>query len=113
MTGELQRMRDDGITEEEHTFAIESLAGAYALAFETSGQVALALQVRDLYDMPADNFTTYLDKLRAVTRDDVLRVARTFLETSSMTTVVVGDAAHIVPLIEASSLGPVTLTAPD
>jgi zinc protease len=113
MTGELQRMRDDGITEEEHTFAIESLAGSYALAFETSGQVALALQVRELYDMPADNFTTYLDRLRAVTRDDVLRVGRTFLDTSLMTTVVVGDATRIVPLIEGSSLGPVTLTTPD
>jgi predicted Zn-dependent peptidase len=63
--------------------------------------------------MPADNFTTYLETLRAVTRDDVLRVARTFLDTSLMTTVVVGDAARIVPLIDASSLGPVTLTTPD
>jgi zinc protease len=112
MIGELQRMRDDGITAEEHTFAIESLAGAYALAFETSGQVALALQVRELYDLPADNFATYLEKLRAVSRDDVLRVARRFLDPTSMTTVVVGDAAQIVPLIEASSLGHVTLTAP-
>ena len=71
------------------------------------------MQVKELYDMPANNFATYLEKLRAVTRDDVLRVARTFLDTASMTTVVVGDAARIVPLIEATSLGPVTLTSPD
>ena len=67
LIGELERMRESGITEEEHGFAVESLAGAYALAFETSGQVALALQVRELYDMPPDSFATYLARLRAVT----------------------------------------------
>lgn len=95
LIGEVERMRDGGITDEEHTFAVESLAGAYALAFETSGQVALALQVRELFDLPEDSFATYLTRLRTVTRADISRVARMFLDTATMTTVLVGDAARI------------------
>lgn len=113
MIAELERMRESGITEEEHTFAVESLAGAYALAFETSGQVALALQVRELYDMPADTFVTYLSRLRAVTREDVLRVAQTFLDPASMTTVIVGDAAAILPSVRQSVPVPVRFASPD
>jgi zinc protease len=113
MIAELERMRESGITAEEHAFAVESLAGAYALAFETSGQVSLALQVRELYDMPADTFVTYLARLRAVTRDDVLRVARLFLDPGTMTTVIVGDAAAILPSVQRTVPVPVGLASPD
>lgn len=113
MIGELERMRESGITEEEHTFAVESLAGAYALAFETSGQVALALQVRELYDMPADTFVTYLSRLRAVTREDVLRVARTFLDPASMTIVIVGDAGAVTPSVQRAVSVPVRRASAD
>ena len=113
MTAELERMRESGITDEEHAFAVESLAGAYALAFETSGQVALALQMRELYDMPADTFMTYLARLRAVTRDDVLRVARTSLDPAAMTTIIVGDAERILPDVRRVTSGPVHLASAD
>jgi zinc protease len=113
MIAEMVHMREAGITAEEHAFAIESLAGAYALAFETSGQVSLALQVRELYDMPADTFLTYLSRLRAVTRDDVLRVAQTYLDPGTMTTVIVGDAATILPAVERAVPVPVRLVSPD
>jgi zinc protease len=113
MIAELESIRESGITEEEHTFAVESLAGAYALAFETSGQVSLALQVRELYDMPADTFVTYLSRLRAVTRDEVLSVARSFLDPGTMTTVIVGDAGSILPSVQQVVSMPVRIVSPD
>lgn len=113
MIAELELMRQDGITEEEHVFAVESLAGAYALAFETTGQVALALQMRELYDMPADTFMTYLTRLRSVTRDDILRVARTYLDPAKMTTVIVGDAERIIPDVQRATTAAVRRASPD
>jgi zinc protease len=105
---EVEAMRQDGITEEELRFARESLSGSFALAFETPEQIAQALQAIPLYGLPKDTYTTYLDRLRQVTREDVLRVARTYLDTTAMATVVVGDAARIAPTLEGLRPGPTT-----
>ena len=48
-----------------------------------------------LYDLPNDYFTTYRDKVEAVTPADVARVARTYLDPSRMTILVVGDRSVI------------------
>ena len=97
---ELELMREGGISDEELLFAQESLAGSFALAFETPAQMAQALSVIPLYGLPEDTFATYVPRLRSVTREDVLRVARAYLDTSKMTMVVAGDAARIVPALK-------------
>jgi zinc protease len=48
-----------------------------------------------LYNLPDDDFTTYPSKVEAVTRADVDRVARTYLDPHKMTILVVGDKAKI------------------
>jgi zinc protease len=48
-----------------------------------------------LYDLPNDYFTTYRDKVEAVTPADVQRVAKKYLDPSRMTILVVGDRAAI------------------
>jgi zinc protease len=48
-----------------------------------------------LYDLPNDYFTTYRDKVEAVTPADVHRVAEKYLDPSRMTILVVGDRAVI------------------
>ncbi|MCC6397824.1 MAG: insulinase family protein [Bacteroidetes bacterium] len=110
---ELELMRDGGISDEELRFAQESLAGSFALAFETPAQIAQALSVIPLYDLPKDTFATYTDRLREVTREDVLRVARRYLDTSRMTMVIVGDAARITSTLEGLRPGPMRYASPD
>ncbi len=105
--GEIDRMAAEGVTEDELTFAKESLAGSYALAFETPAQVVQALQALPLYDLPSDYYYTYLDRLRTVTREDVLAVARRYLITERMKIVVVGDAANTRSSLEALNVGAV------
>jgi zinc protease len=48
-----------------------------------------------LYDLPDDYFTTYRDKVEAVTPADVQRVAKKYLDPSRMTILVVGDRSKI------------------
>jgi zinc protease len=48
-----------------------------------------------LYDLPNDYFTTYRDKIEAVTPADVERVAKKYLDPTRMTILVVGDRATI------------------
>lgn len=110
---ELELMRDGGITDEELRFAQESLAGSFALAFETPAQIAQALSVIPLYGLPKDTFATYIDRLRGVTREDVLHVARRYLDTTRMTTVIVGDAARIASTLEGLRPGAARYASPE
>jgi len=106
---EIRRMRQDGVTDEELTFARESMAGAFALAFETPAQVAETLQNIPLYDLPRDYYDTYVDRIRGVSSDDCRRIAEQWLDVDTMTVVIVGDAASVRPQLEHMGLGPVLL----
>jgi zinc protease len=48
-----------------------------------------------IYDLPNDYFTTYRDKVEAVTPADVERVAKKYLDAGKMTILIVGDRAVI------------------
>jgi zinc protease len=50
-----------------------------------------------IYDLPNDYFTTYREKVEAVTPADVQRVARKYLDASNMTILVVGDRSVVEP----------------
>jgi zinc protease len=100
MLKEIERMRQEGITAEELEFAREGIEGGFALAFESPGQVISVLQNLILYDLPDDYYAHYLDNVRRVTREDVLRFARRTLDTRAMSVVVVGDTSTVRAQIE-------------
>jgi zinc protease len=110
---EVDVMREGGITDDELRFAKESLFGSFALAFETPEQIGQALQAIPLYGLPKDTYATYQERLRQVTREDVLRVARKYLDTTAMTTVVVGDAEKIAPALKGLRPGPMMYASPE
>lgn len=106
---EIKLMHDKGITPEELEFVKKSLIGNFALTFETSGQIAGALQSLVLYDLPDNYFDTYLQNIEAVTIDDVRRVSAKYLDISKMAVVVVGDVATIKSGLEALGAGDVVI----
>jgi zinc protease len=92
---ELDRMHAEGMTPEELAFAKKGLTGGFALNFETSGQIARALQNIVLYGLPEDYYENYLQNIDKVTLDDIKRVANTYLDTKKMDVVIVGDVKNI------------------
>lgn len=50
-----------------------------------------------LYDLPDGYFNSYIQKVQAVTLDDVQRVANRYLDPAKMAIVVVGDRKGIEP----------------
>ena len=52
------------------------------------------------YDLPNDYFTTYRDKVEAVTPADVQRVAQKYLDASKMTILIVGDREVVEPALK-------------
>ena len=65
-----------------------------------------------IYDLPADYYTTYADRIRAVTAADVKRVADKYIQSDKFAVVIIGDRKTIEPGVKALNLGPLTIVAP-
>ena len=80
--------------------------------FETTRDTANALAQAWIYDLPADYYTTYADRVRAVTAADVKRVADKYIVPDKLAVVVVGDRKATEAAVKAQNLGPVTIVTP-
>ncbi|WP_435021843.1 M16 family metallopeptidase [Tundrisphaera sp. TA3] len=83
------------VTDAELAFAKDRSIKGFPAQFETISGVGSTLAALVLYDLPADYFTTYRDKVEAVTRADIDRVAAKYLDPSKLTILVVGDRSKI------------------
>jgi len=78
---EIDRLRDDGITDEEMDDCRSYLTGVLPLALETNQGIANYLLGLEEHGLGLDFITRYPDILASVSRDDVRRVAREYLST--------------------------------
>jgi zinc protease len=81
-------------------------------SFETTRGTADALASAWLYDLPADYYTTYAARVRAVTAADVTRVANRYIQPDKFAVVIVGDRKAIEAAVKGLNLGPLTVIAP-
>ena len=105
---ELTRIHEP-IDAEELTKAKNYLSLLMLRNFETGSSTANALAQAYVYDLPADYYTTYADRIRAVTSADVKRVADKYIQPDKFAVVIVGDRKTIEPGVKALELGPLTL----
>ena len=94
---EWQRMAEDGVTATELDEAKTYLTGAYPLRFDGNGRIASMLAGMQMQGLPIDYVKTRNDMIDAVTLDDVNRVARELLDPESLSFVVVGEPAGLMP----------------
>jgi zinc protease len=93
---ELNRLRDEPVTQEELDLAKSYIAGAFARSLESPQTVAgFALNI-NMYNLPADYYETYLQRLDAVTIEDVSRVAKKYITPSKARIVVVGNKDEVM-----------------
>ena len=102
---ELDGLKKDGPTEEEMSMAKESLRFAMPARFETTSEVASAVAELVVYDLPLDEYERRVQRIEAVTKEDVRRVASEYFGPESMTVVVVGGKSQVVPQLEPLGLG--------
>jgi zinc protease len=77
--------------------------------FETTRATANALANAYVYDLPADYYSTYAARVRAVTAADVKRVADKYVQPDKFAIVIVGDRKVIEPGVKALNLGTITV----
>ena len=88
---QLRKMRAEGITDEELRDARDYLIGSFPRRLETSRKIAdflTSVQFYNLGDDYIDNFGKYI---ASVTKEDVLRVARKYLNDEDLLIIVVGN----------------------
>jgi zinc protease len=94
---ELNRIRDEKVSDEELADAKNFLTGVFPIRAETQEGLTNLIVNQVLYDLPADYLQTYRDNVNAVSSDDVQRVAQKYVRPDEMAIVIVGDAKEIIP----------------
>jgi predicted Zn-dependent peptidase len=100
------------IQKEELEKAENYLALLLPRNFETTAGMAGSLAQIWIYGLPADFYTTYADKIRAVTAAEVSTASAKYIQPDKFAVVVIGDRKTIEPGIKALNLGPITVVEP-
>lgn len=91
MLDEIEKIRTELVSEEELELAKESRINSFVFAFTDSHDV-LTQQLRlDFFDYPPGYLQTYREKITAISREDILRVAQKHLLPKEMVIVLVGQ----------------------
>jgi zinc protease len=76
------------------------LSGSFQLGLETQSGLATRLLERKIYKLPQDYLETYVDKIVAITPEQVRQVAKKHIDLNNIIICVVGDASKIKPDLE-------------
>jgi zinc protease len=85
------------VTEQELNDAKDYLTGSFPLRFETNRNVANFLAQVEFFQLGLDYPDRYPELIRKVTREDVLRVAKQYLNPDKLITVIVANQKKITP----------------
>lgn len=90
---ELKRLRDEKVSAIELENAKRAIIGGFALSLESPQQLLGNIVTQKLYDLPANYWDTYPQKVEAITADDIQRIAQKYVDLDHLQIVAVGDAS--------------------
>jgi zinc protease len=97
------------IPAEEVERARNFLAMRYPAGFQSVAAIAGRIGELVQYGLPLDYFNTYVDNVLAVTREDVERVARRYIDPDNVAIFIVGDREVIEQQVRDLGLAPVQI----
>jgi zinc protease len=106
---ELDRIRQERVTDEELKAARDYLVGVFPIRFETPGAVLGALAGLAVHGLPDEEITRYRDHIETVSAADVLDTAQRRIAFDRLAIVLVGDADAIAAELEKAGLAPLTV----
>ena len=102
---ELERITDGLVEDDELALTKASMSGSFARSLENPATVArFALNIIR-YDLPKDYYQTYLKKLAAITKEDILEVAQKYMKPNKANIVVAGNEEVVDRLTKFDSDG--------
>jgi zinc protease len=97
---EFKRIRDEKTPDDEFDRAKRTIVGGFAMQLESPLSLLANIITQKIYNLPADYWDAYPQKIAAVTADDVQRVARKYLDLAKLQIVAVGDAKQIADMMK-------------
>ena len=97
---EINRMKNEMVSDEELSRAKAKYVGSFVRAVERPSTVAsYALEI-ETEDLPDDFYTTYLESVNSVTKEDIQRVAQKYFLVDQARVVVTGKASEVLDNLE-------------
>jgi zinc protease len=93
---EVRKVISEEVTEQELENAKASLTGSLPSMFRSPFDIVSTYAWNEYYNRDPDHFKVYEEKLRKVTRQDLLRVAKQYLTPDNFTYTVVGDTNELL-----------------
>lgn len=95
---ELRRIAQDKVEDDEIKLTKSFMAGSFARSLESPSTVARFARNIIKYDLPKDYYQTYLQRLEEVTKDDLLAMAKKYINVENCNIIVVGNEEVIEKL---------------
>ncbi|MCK4223973.1 MAG: insulinase family protein [candidate division Zixibacteria bacterium] len=106
---QIKRIRAEEVSDKELEDTKSFYNGYFPLQFETPSQIATQILNVELYDLGDDYIKNFRKNIKAVTKKDVLRVAKKYLDPDNLKLVVVSKAEDVKSSLE--PLGEVEVTS--
>jgi hypothetical protein len=104
MLKEIKRIKTEPVSADDLKNAKAKYVGDFVLALESPQTIArYALNIK-LNDLPKDFYATYLQKINAVTAEDVTRVANKYFKAENSRVVVVGKGSDVIENLEKTGI---------
>lgn len=103
---EMDRLRKEPVAEDDLQLMKNFMNGNFALGLENPATIARFALNTARYNLPEDYYSTYLEKLSAVTAADVLEMAKKYIKPENAWVVVVGKGSEVAAKLE--RFGPVS-----
>jgi zinc protease len=108
---ELRRIRESLVEPDELAETLGYLLGVFPYSLQTIGDVTRRLETLIVHGLPDDHYTRYLERIAAVTREQILEAARRHLDPERIVVVAAGPAEVLEP--QFAGMGPVTVWSPE
>lgn len=97
------------ITDEEIKTAKEALIQGLPQRFASVSAISSAITSLTVQGLPDDFYQTYAANVSAVTKEDLLRVAKRYIDLNHLAIVIVGNRAEVEGPLRATGIAPITV----
>jgi zinc protease len=97
------------ITDEELKTAKDSLIQGLPQRFASVTAISGAITTLAVQGLPDDFYQTYAQNVSAVTKEDLARVAKRYIDLNHLAIVIVGDRSKVEAALKATEVAPITM----
>jgi hypothetical protein len=114
MIGEVKRITEEPVTDEELKRAKDTYLNSYAFNFDSKAKMVRRMMLYEYFGYPLDFIQKVKTGVEKVTKDDVLRVAKKYLRPDSLQILVVGNEKDFgEPLSALGTVNKIDITIPE